>query len=271
MSSEQNWRQENSAETYFGHQKKTLAVADRRPVIRKASDLVGPGIGASATVLTDFNDLLATYNGYYSAEDGALNAPFPGEAYVGIVVMDSMLGGYQKFTGMDTQTEYRRMFYRNPSDPESIFFDAWQIVWTDPVAPVSLLSSRYHAVAQAIPTGTDTTVQFSTAEENDIPYSAGIWTVPLDGRYLCSATIQWAGSAATVHNRYFSLFYDSTIMRQEVGPSTNLNMPQSVAMTLRLDAGQTVKFVALHTAGATVNINGTTSKYTSADVTYLGP
>lgn len=121
----QNWRPEVDAADYFGNQRKQLQVADRRPVIRKASDLVGPGIGASATRITDFNDLLATYNGYYSALAGARNAPNSREAFVGHTVMDDTLGGRQVFTGMSSRSEYARTFIRNPGDAEVILWGDW--------------------------------------------------------------------------------------------------------------------------------------------------
>jgi len=73
--SQQGWRIETDAQDYFGHQKKQLTLADRRPVIRKASDLVGPGLDYNATRLDDFNDLLGRYNGYYAATAGVRNAP----------------------------------------------------------------------------------------------------------------------------------------------------------------------------------------------------
>lgn len=42
MSGEEDWRIDSNAEIYFGHQQKKVNVADRRPVIRKAADIVGP-------------------------------------------------------------------------------------------------------------------------------------------------------------------------------------------------------------------------------------
>jgi len=129
MSGEEDWRIDSDALTYFGHQQKKTNVADRRPVIRKAADLVGPGINAQATIITDFNNLLATYNGYYSAEAGAFGAPNADEAFVGITVMDATLGGYQLFTGLGTGSgqglTWRRKFIRNPADYSSISWEAW--------------------------------------------------------------------------------------------------------------------------------------------------
>lgn len=123
--SDQNWRTDVDAGDYFLHQKKQLSVADRRPVIRRSSDLVGPGIGATTVRLDDFNDLLATFNGYYSSEAGAANAPTADEVFVGYVVSDAEFGGQQAFTGLDTGIEYVRRFVRSPIDPEALAWGAW--------------------------------------------------------------------------------------------------------------------------------------------------
>lgn len=130
MTEQQNWRVTTDAQTYFGGQKKQASISDRRPVIRKASDLVGPGIAAQAVPITDFNDLLATYNGMFSAVIGSFGAPNDDEAFVGMTVADGELGGFQIFTGMGNPDSglghtYRRRFTRNPSDHESIYWESW--------------------------------------------------------------------------------------------------------------------------------------------------
>lgn len=123
--SDKNWRPETDAGDYFLHRQKQLDLADRRPVIRKASDLVGPGIGSSAVRITDFNDLLATFNGYYSSEPGAASAPNALEAFIGQVISDSEFGGQQKFTGLSSGAEYSRTFQRSPVDPEALAWGQW--------------------------------------------------------------------------------------------------------------------------------------------------
>ncbi len=123
--SDQRWRTDVDAGDYFLHQKKTVELADRRPVIRRSADLVGPGIGAAAVRITDFNDLLATFNGYYSSAPGASNAPNSTEAFVGYVLSDAVLGGRQVFTGLSSGTEYSRTFNRSPTDPETVGWTNW--------------------------------------------------------------------------------------------------------------------------------------------------
>jgi hypothetical protein len=122
-------RTEIDASDYFGNQKKAAAMTQRRPAISGPSDLVGPGIAASATRITNFNDTLATYNGYYSALSTALHAPTTAENFIGTVVMDSLLGGVQVFTGMTSRIEYTRPFRRLAGDPLTIDWSApWRTI-----------------------------------------------------------------------------------------------------------------------------------------------
>jgi hypothetical protein len=125
MSGAENWRTEVDAGDYFLHQKKKVDFSDRRPVIRRASDLVGPGIAPNAVRITDFNDVLATFNGFFSAATGATNAPTAGQAYVGWVSSDAELGGVQVFSGLTNSNTYRRTFRRNPADPNTLYWGTW--------------------------------------------------------------------------------------------------------------------------------------------------
>lgn len=132
---QQNWRTETDAVDYFGNQKKTLAVADRRPVIRKAGDIVGPGIAGEATRITDFNDILATFNGYYAADVGAASAPNNTDTFLGHVEMDPTFGGKQTFTSLQTGEDYTRVFTRSPADPDAISWGGWRC--SDHVPPTA--------------------------------------------------------------------------------------------------------------------------------------
>ena len=85
---QQNWRNETNATDYFTNQQKQLAVADRRPVIRRAVDLVGPGVAATAVRIVDFLDPLAQFNGFFSALHTALDRPPVEQSYVGYVSSD---------------------------------------------------------------------------------------------------------------------------------------------------------------------------------------
>lgn len=123
--SAQNWREEVTATDYFAHRQKQLNLNDRRPQVRRASDIVGPGIGAQAVRITNFNDRLATFNGFFSAEANAMAGPTGDEAHVGFVSSDSELGGVQMFYGVESGTRYRRVFTRKTYAPDSILWGSW--------------------------------------------------------------------------------------------------------------------------------------------------
>lgn len=138
MSGEQGWRIGDDAGDYFGHQQKRAQLADRRPVIRAASDLVGPGINRSAVRLDDLNALLATVNGFFAAEEGTPNAPTSDEAFIGQVISDAGLGGAQTFVGLETGHEYQRLFLRHPYDDEFLTYGSWVRLYRDePYVPPS--------------------------------------------------------------------------------------------------------------------------------------
>lgn len=134
--SEKNWRTEVDAIDYFGHQKKSTTLADRRPVIRKSSDLsgMGPAMNGTAFMVTDWSDPIATYNGYYSSSRAA-NGPrleiagddtgYDTHEYTGFVVSDSLLGGTQVITDLETGSEYSRTFQRAPTDPAALTWSVW--------------------------------------------------------------------------------------------------------------------------------------------------
>lgn len=126
MTGSENWRTETNASDYFGHQQKKNTLADRRPVVRRPSDLVGPGIGAQAVRLSDYNDPLATFNGFFSDDGTALNSPLAGSPFVGHIISDPDLGGVQIFARLDVDGWlYQRRFVRNPSDPNKIYWQLW--------------------------------------------------------------------------------------------------------------------------------------------------
>lgn len=129
--SNQNWRTPVDAEDYFTSQQKKLNIADRRPVIRRPSDLVGPGIAADAVRITDWNDALATFNGFFSSAAGALNAPdlvrpaADRSAVMGWVTGDPELGGIQEVRLLRDGLNFTRTFTRNPNDPSIITWSTW--------------------------------------------------------------------------------------------------------------------------------------------------
>jgi hypothetical protein len=126
----QNWRTRVTAQDHFGQQKRISEIEQRRPAPRNGRDLgLGPGIGSSAVVVTNWNDLLAQFDVYYSSAPAHFGAPIDTVGFVGITYHDSTYGGTQQVTGLVSGNHYRRVFRRNPSDARSVSFAAWE--WTN--------------------------------------------------------------------------------------------------------------------------------------------
>lgn len=66
----------------------------RRPQIRTASDLMGPGLGPRAIELRDWNDEATTFNGFFYSTPGAQNTPDTTRYWMGYVVANEFGAGY---------------------------------------------------------------------------------------------------------------------------------------------------------------------------------
>lgn len=199
MSDQQNWRTEVDAVDYFGNQKKQLQVADRRPVIRKASDLVGPGIGAGAVRVVDWNDDLASFNGYYSSSR-ALNGPRPNTSgpntgydtneYTAVVSNDDELGLVQVLYPLDKPgVRYERVRQRNKYDNNTFLPSSWVTIDPSVTAPTPMVQALGGKVTITVPTGSSTlTPPTLTRSSGNSGYfstdAGGVWQINKPGLYL---------------------------------------------------------------------------------------
>lgn len=97
MASPTNWpHPDNDPELYMRHQEKRIMAEQRRPIVRKASDILGPGFGPLATELSDWNSDEAAFNGYFwSAASTTSNAPDTTSVWMGICVSNGLFGWQQ--------------------------------------------------------------------------------------------------------------------------------------------------------------------------------
>lgn len=251
--SNQSWRTDVDAGDYFLHQQKQLQVADRRPVVRKASDLgLGPGVAGNTVRLTDFNDLLATFNGFYSAVSGADNAPTSAEAFIGQVISDAEIGGRQVFTGVGTGIEYSRTFMRSPVDPEALAWSPW--ISAERLTPMAQgLSERMTNVL----TGTASTLRaptlatygpegyFERREDGISILKQGVYT----GHIQVGVTV--AGLVMTNITTYIP---DNSITLGTVQTSVPMDATARIPFTVRATDGlQGFTVVVQHAAGFAVD------------------
>ena len=273
MSGEQNWRVPVDAETYFKHQQKAQAVADRRPVIRKAADLVGPGINAAAIPITDFSDPLATYNGFFSAVAGAFGAPNSTEAFVGMTINDATMGGTQTFQGLTTRKTFSRTFTRNPADLASLFWTGWAEQGTNGFE-IGMLAPYVGAVSPSANWLICNGSTFSGASYPVLATRLGSTTLPdLRDRTIYGVGSAWAllatdGLALGARTKTLLMDHTHTIFMQ-TGTGGSHSHPISVSVnTATLPSNTTTGGGAVQRLGPDTTHNHTASGSSSADGTH---
>jgi hypothetical protein len=87
--------------------------ANRRRQISKASDLLGPGFGPTATQIDDWSSDTAAFTGQFWGPAGTLNSPDSGSAWIGNTLSSDPLNGIQhlwRFMESGATTESVRRF-----------------------------------------------------------------------------------------------------------------------------------------------------------------
>ncbi len=72
-----------TATDYLRVQEKRLALEQRRPMIRTASDLLGPGMGPYAVQTFDWNGDAEAFNGLWYSKIDAINGPNSDKEWIG--------------------------------------------------------------------------------------------------------------------------------------------------------------------------------------------
>lgn len=83
------------AEGVMRHMEKRLRHEERRPSVRKAADLLGPGLGPHAVTIDDLDGDVAAFNAIVFAPIGTTNSPDPAKDWIGEVIATAAEGGRQ--------------------------------------------------------------------------------------------------------------------------------------------------------------------------------
>jgi hypothetical protein len=117
-------------EGWMREMEKRLHSEERRPIVRSAADLLGPGFGPKAIEIQDWNDEVPLFNGFYFSEPGALHSPNDTTYWIGYTVCTPDGWGYQYVanhrdgSGLVTDPAiYIRTFYASPT--AAAIFSAW--------------------------------------------------------------------------------------------------------------------------------------------------
>lgn len=147
--SAQSWRPQVTGDDWMRDQERRLLHEERRPKINKASDLVGPGIGAYAVKLLDWNSEVARFNGWWFCEPDTPNAPEPGVQFVGMTI--AVIEGHFEQVAISHDDAPHRIYVRRvhrhvTSSPQ---YGTWEPI--HPAVPTGAVI--FIPTAQATPTG----------------------------------------------------------------------------------------------------------------------
>ena len=125
MGGQNSWRTNITFTDWMRDIEKRILNEERRPIIRAASDLMGPGAGPYAIQTVDWNADETTFNGWFYSEPGAQNTPDYSLYWIGTTegIADGngyeLVRKYDPVTGIDvTGDSYVRFFYTLPA-PDS--------------------------------------------------------------------------------------------------------------------------------------------------------
>lgn len=133
---------------------RAISNQERRPQIRQAKDLLGPGFGATATELLDWNSSTARFNGFWFSVD-ALNGPTLTGRYLGLTVASSSGEVTQLAISHDLGTLTGNRIYSrrlHTQDSQAAAYSPWEQVHPSP-SGVPSGAVVFIATTAALPSG----------------------------------------------------------------------------------------------------------------------
>lgn len=127
--SDNNWTVPTDLGTYLDQQARRQGQEERRPQIRKASDLLGPGFAPFAVPVDDLDDDVAAFNGLFITAPGAANTPDITKWWVGETIATQANGGTQTFStfrALDAPHITMMRGFEVAPDSSQRFYSAWQ-------------------------------------------------------------------------------------------------------------------------------------------------
>src|SRR5262245_15823756 len=218
MGGSNSWRTTTNGEDWVREIEKRILHEERRPFVTSASDLLGPGFtGPYATDIPDWNGDGAAFDGFFTSQPGALNAPDATSTWQGITIADDAGTGIQRVWALDGSappTEYVRTFVTNGSRT----YTAWvqdtgggSGGGTTPATPAHMLRHR-EGTASTVNSGTWFTMLTDANESSlGITYSNGLFTVHEDGVYDVSAGWIWDGTGNPGGRREMRVWVGATV------------------------------------------------------------
>lgn len=212
MGGSNSWRANITGGDWMRDVEKRILHEERRPQIRSASDLLGPGFGPYANQTFDWNSDEALFTGsFFSTAGAVVNSPDPAKFWIGEVLSQADGYGIQhvwehRVASDPTNSpirEYTRRFY-NPGTGGSPMFSAWvENPAANPVLTVSDTSTIDMSVSGSgtpanpwivsgtvIPPAQNSAVQVFSAD--------GTWTKPAGAKHVWVRVVGGGGAGGGV-------------------------------------------------------------------------
>ena len=132
MGGSNGWPANITFKDWMRDMEKRVLNEERRPIIRAAADLMGPGAGPFAIETLDWNADETTFNGWFYSRPGAFNSPDSGEYWIGTTegIADGngyeLIRQYDPVTGLDVSGDsYVRFFYTLPGTGQRMYTE-WE-------------------------------------------------------------------------------------------------------------------------------------------------
>lgn len=135
MAGANSWRVQVTGADWMRDVEKRILHEERRPNVRTAADLMGPGIAPYSVLVNDWNAEETTFNGFFHSDPGALHSPRTDGYWMGSSQATAEGYGLQKVTeyrGGTTDTAWPgrtwvRKFFTPPGSQRQ--FSAWAQVY----------------------------------------------------------------------------------------------------------------------------------------------
>lgn len=128
MSTPKNWTEPQTLSDWMRQKEKETAHSERRPQVRHAADIMGPGIAPRAVEIRDWNAEETSFNGFFYSLPGSINSPNDAESWAGQVIADPEGYGVQmvwNHRAVAPIVNYRRRFSPNG---DGRIFGTWALV-----------------------------------------------------------------------------------------------------------------------------------------------
>ena len=268
MSGESNWRIPTDAEAYFSQQEKKVAWEERRPRIRKASDIMGPALGPSAIQLDDLDGEVAAFNGMYLVQPGALSSPDPTKWWAGTTIADRETGGTQylsTFLPGDTPHVQMRRGFAISGDGAVRQFSPW----AESAGGETEAVYSFFEIASSQNVGNNAwgRLGFGSAATGDgWSYSGGggtarVFTCTDPGVYTINFAWTWSGNNQGI--RQGNVSYNGSWVPERVAqvPGHAAACPQMVSITRRFASGDEIWLEVRQTSGGTLGMAFATASF----------